>query len=178
MPSASAAKNKSLTAAFVNAAKEPGKYHDRKGAGLFLLVKPTGGRFWVQRLTIRGKRRELGLGSPLFVTLAEARERALENKRQALAGGDPLAEKRRAKQYLTFAEAARKTHVELSPNWKNPKDRAAFSTTLQTYIFPRFGNVLLPDVTSADIRQAILAAREKAPGVAKKLGCGLNSASI
>ncbi len=162
-------KTKALTAAFVNTVKEPGKYHDGKGTGLFLLVKPTGGRFWVQRVTIRGKRRELGLGSPPVVTLAEAREQALENKRLARAGGDPLAEKRRAKQVLTFAEAARKTHAELSPTWKNPKDRAAFLTTLETYIFPRFGTVALPDVTSADVRQAILAAREKAPGVAKKL---------
>lgn len=164
-----AAKPRSLTAASVNAAKTPGKYHDGKGTGLFLLVKPTGGRFWVQRLTVRGKRRELGLGSPPVVSLAEAREQALENKRLARMGGDPLAEKRRAKAVLTFEEAARKTHKELSPTWKNPKDAAAFLSTLETYTFPRFGAVQLTDVTSADVRQAILAAREKAPGVAKKL---------
>lgn len=169
MSSTTTYKTRALTAAFVNTAKNPGKYHDGKGTGLFLLVKPTGGRFWVQRVTIRGKRRELGLGSPPVVTLAEAREQALENKRLARAGGDPLAEKQRAKQVLTFAEAAKKTHAELSPTWKNPKDRAAFLTTLETYIYPRFGNVALPDVTSADVRQAILAVREKAPGVAKKL---------
>ncbi|MGI9394955.1 MAG: tyrosine-type recombinase/integrase, partial [Boseongicola sp.] len=158
-----------LTAAFVNAVKDPGKYHDGKGTGLFLLVKPNGSRFWVQRLTIRGKRREMGLGSPPVVSLAEAREQALEHKRTARAGGDPLAEKRKAKRILSFEEAARKTHVELSSTWKNPKDRAAFLSTLETYIFPRFGSVALPDVTSADVRRAILAARERAPGVAKKL---------
>lgn len=158
-----------LTAAFVKNVAEPGKYHDGKGTGLLLLVKPTGGRFWVQRIAIRGKRRELGLGSPPIVTLAEAREQALQNKRIARNGGDPLAEKRRAKSILTFEEAARKTHAELSPTWKNPKDRAAFLSTLETYIFPHFGSVPLPDVTSADIRQAILAAREKVPHVARKL---------
>jgi integrase len=162
-------KSKSLTAASVNAAKAPGKYHDGKGTGLFLLVKPTGGRFWVQRLTVRGRRRELGLGSPPTVTLAEAREQAIQNKRVARSGGDPLAEKRRAKALLTFEEAARKTHKELSQTWKNPKDAAAFLASLDSYIIPRFGAVPLPDVTSADVRQAILAAREKAPGVAKKL---------
>ncbi|RYH07742.1 site-specific integrase [Tropicimonas sp. IMCC6043] len=163
------AKPKALTAAFVKLVTEPGKYHDGKGTGLFLLVKPTGGRFWLQRITIRGKRRELGLGSPPVVTLAEAREQALENKRMVRSGGDPLREKRRAKAVLTFEEAARKTHAELSPTWKNPKDRAAFLSTLETYIFPHFGSVPLPDVTSADIRQAILAAREKVPHVARKL---------
>lgn len=67
-------KSQSLTAAFVNSVKLPGKYHDGKGMGLFLLVKPTGKRFWVQRLMIHGKRREMGLGSPPIVSLAEARD--------------------------------------------------------------------------------------------------------
>ncbi|AZQ69188.1 site-specific integrase [Silicimonas algicola] len=162
-------RSKALTAAFVGSVKEPGKYHDGKGTGLFLLVKPNGSRFWVQRVTVRRKRRELGLGSPPVVTLAEAREQALENKRLVRGGGDPLAEKRRVKAALTFREAAKKTHEELSPTWKNPKDRAAFLSSLETYIWPRFGDVSLPDVTSAEVRQAILGARERAPGVAKKL---------
>ncbi|NDR59201.1 tyrosine-type recombinase/integrase [Pseudoruegeria sp. M32A2M] len=169
MPAEIKPTRKALTAAVVSSVKEPGKYHDGKGTGLFLLVKPTGGRFWVQRIVIRGKRREMGLGSPPVVTLAEAREQALENKRIARAGGDPLAEKRKARAVLTFEEAARKAHVELSPTWKNPKDRAAFLSTLEKYIFPRFGSVALPEVTSADVRQAILAAREKVPHVARKL---------
>ncbi len=169
MPSATTATRKALTAAFVSSAKEPGKYHDGKGTGLFLLVKTSGAKSWVQRIVIRGKRREMGLGSPPVVTLAEAREQALENKRVARAGGDPLAQKRKAQAVLTFEEAAHKTHAELSPTWKNPKDRAAFLSTLETYIFPHFGAVPLPEVTSADIRQAILAAREKVPHVARKL---------
>lgn len=169
MPGDTALQIKALSAAFVKTVNQAGKYHDGRGTGLFLLVKPTGGKFWVQRLTIRGKRREIGLGSTQFVSLAEARELALENKRCALSGGDPLAEKRKAKQVLTFREAAHATHAELSPTWKNPKDRASFLASLETYIFPRFGDVQLPDVTSSDIRQAIITAREKAPGVAKKL---------
>ena len=169
MPTSNASKSSNLTAAFVNSIKQPGKYHDGKGTGLFLWVKQTGRRFWVQRVTIRGKRRDLGLGSWPLVSLAEAREQALENKRSIRTGGDPLENKRKAKTVLTFAEAAAKTHEELSPTWKNPKDRAAFLKTLETYVFPRFGHLPLDEVTSADIRQAILAAREKAPSVAKKL---------
>jgi integrase len=87
----------------------------------------------------------------------------------ALEGRDPLAERARARQVPTFEEAARQVHLELSPTWKNPKDRKAFLTTLEVYVFPRFGNVRLAEVTSADVRQAILAARERAPGVARKL---------
>ena len=160
---------KSLDAAFVASVKAPGKYHDGKGTGLFLLVKPSGARSWVQRIVINGRRREIGLGSPPVVTLTEARDQAIDNKRLVRGGHDPISMRRKAERILTFEEAARRTHVELSPTWKNPKDRAAFLSTLETYIFPRFGKIPLPDVTSADVRQAILAAREKAPGVARKL---------
>jgi len=44
------------------AGKRPGKHHDGGGLGLCLRVEPNGARFWVQRIAIRGKRRELGLG--------------------------------------------------------------------------------------------------------------------
>jgi integrase len=158
-----------LTAALVRSVKEPGKYHDGKGTGLYLRVEPNGSRFWVQRTTVNGKRREIGLGSPPIVSLVEARDEAEANKRLIRRGEDPLAQKRKARRQKTFEEAARAAHVELSPTWKNPKDRASFLTSMETYILPRFGNVPLADVTSADVRQAILLAREKAPGVAKKL---------
>lgn len=160
---------KVLSAAFVRSAQKPGKYHDGGGTGLFLRVDPNGARFWIQRITIRGKRCELGLGSFPTVALADAREKAMANRKLARTGGDPLTEKRKARTMPTFAEAARKTHAELSPTWKNPKDRAAFLSSMETYIFPRFGNVAVCDVSSADVRQAILAARERAPGVARKL---------
>jgi len=121
-----------LTAISVKNVTEPGKYHDGKGAGLFLLVKPTGAKSWVQRIVIRGKRREIGLGAYPLVSLADAREQALENKRHARAGGDPLAEKHRARAVLTFEEAARKAHAENAQTLKNPKDRAAYLKSMET----------------------------------------------
>lgn len=57
----------------------------------------------------------------------------------------------------------------MSPTWKNPKDRDSFLSSLETYLFPTVGDVALPDVTSGDLRRAILAARAQAPGVARKL---------
>ncbi|WP_411035634.1 phage integrase central domain-containing protein [Shinella sp. BYT-45] len=42
-------------------------------------------------------------------------------------------------------------------------------STLQMHVFPRFGTVLVSDVTSADVRQVILAVRQAAPEVARKL---------
>ncbi len=85
--------DKALSAAFVRSAP-PGRHAD--GNGLYLFVQPSGTRSWVQRLVIRGRRRELGLGAVSLVPLAKAREKALDNRRLAHEGGNPLSEKRRA----------------------------------------------------------------------------------
>ncbi|HVG47201.1 MAG TPA: Arm DNA-binding domain-containing protein, partial [Rubellimicrobium sp.] len=58
---------KALNAAFVKSVQDPGKYFD--GHGLYLRVDASGTRSWVQRIHIRGKRTELGLGSPSLVSL-------------------------------------------------------------------------------------------------------------
>ena len=143
--------DKALSAAFVRTVAEPGKYHDGGGLGLFLRVEPNGARFWVQRITVRGKRTELGLGSPPIVPLAEAREAATENKRLSRAGGDPLRAKREAQAIPTFEEAARKVHEMHRPTWRNPKHAAYVLTTLETYAFPRMGARKVGDVTTADV---------------------------
>ena len=109
---------KALTAQFVKTAREPGKYFD--GHGLFLRVQPNGQRQWVQRIVVRGKRCELGLGNPSLVSLAEAREAALKNRKLARAGGDPLQARKEAEAVLSFEDAARKVHALHLPTWRNP----------------------------------------------------------
>ena len=76
--------DKALSAPFVRSAP-PGRHAD--GNGLYLFVQPSGTRSWIQRLVVRGRRRELGLGSVALVSLAEAREKALANRKLAREGG-------------------------------------------------------------------------------------------
>jgi integrase len=142
---------KSLSAALVRTVQKPGKYHDGGGSGLYLRVAENGARQWVQRLVIGGRRRELGLGAPPAVSLAEARELALENKRIVRAGGDPLQSKRQARGIMTFEEAARTVHTMHSAAWRNPKHAAQFISTLETYAFPRMGSRKVSEITSADV---------------------------
>ncbi|NNU80411.1 integrase arm-type DNA-binding domain-containing protein [Halovulum dunhuangense] len=153
MPAAPAKKtsDKGLSAAFVRTVKVPGKYHDGGGLGLYLRVTESGARSWVQRITIRGRRSEIGLGSPPVVTLAEARERALENSRVARSGGDPLQMKRATHAVPTFEEAARKVHALHAPSWRNNKHAAQFISTLETYAFPRVGRLKVGEVTTGDV---------------------------
>ncbi|MCV0429809.1 MAG: integrase arm-type DNA-binding domain-containing protein [Roseibium sp.] len=144
-------RRKPLTAAFVRSVKEPGKYHDGGGTGLFLRVDPNGARFWIQRLTIKGKRRELGLGPATLVSLAKAREAALENKRAVRAGRDPLREKREASAVLSFEDAARKVHELHKPSWRNEKHAADFINSLERYAFPRIGPISVADISTSDV---------------------------
>ncbi|MBT7288700.1 MAG: DUF4102 domain-containing protein, partial [Rhodospirillaceae bacterium] len=66
----------------------PGKHGD--GDGLYLVVSDAGSRKWVLRIQVRGKRRDLGLGSAAKVSLSEAREAAEDMRRAIRSGLDPV----------------------------------------------------------------------------------------
>lgn len=138
-----------LTATGIRNLTSPGKYGD--GNGLFLVVAATGAKRWVQRITIRGKRCDLGLGPLSAVSLAEAREIAARNRKEALAGGDPLRERREAAAVLSFEEAAREVHRLHLPTWRNEKHGRDFITSLEVYAFPRIGHLRVSDVAAADV---------------------------
>lgn len=143
---------KNVTAAFVRTVKEPGIYCDEHG--LVLRVKPSGYKQWIQRLFIHGRRRELGLGPVRLVTLAEAREAALANRKLARAGGDPIAAKGRG--IPIFEEASAKVIEIHRPNWKNAKHAAQWTATLRDYVFPRIGRKRVDLVTAADVMAVLL----------------------
>ena len=131
----------------------PGRYCD--GQGLYLFVQPSGTRSWVQRIAIRGRRHELGLGSAVLVPLAEARAKALANRKIAREGGDPLAEKRRAETTPTFAAAAARVLEQKQAGWSNSRHESTWIRSLETYAFPRIGGRLVSEVTSADVLEVL-----------------------
>ena len=141
-----------LSVAFVRTAA-PGRHAD--GNGLYLYVQPSGTRSWIQRLVIRGRRCELGLGAVALVSLAEARERALANRKVAREGGDPLADKRRVQGMLTFADAAARVVAQNRAGWGSPAYSRAWLRSLERYVFPRIGARPVSDVTSADVLQVL-----------------------
>ena len=137
-----------LAAAFVRSAPA-GRHAD--GNGLYLYVQRTGTRSWIQRLVIRGRKHELGLGSAHLVSLAEAREAARANRKLARAGGDPLADRRRTQGMPTFAEAATTVVEQKRAGWRSPKQAADWLQTLERYVFPRIGSRPVSEVDSADL---------------------------
>jgi len=138
-----------LSATAVRNFKEPGKYYDLHG--LFLRIEPTGSRRRVQRVSVAGRQREIGLGSADLVTLAEARELAVSNKKLARAGGDPLAAKQQHVAIPSLIEAIDKVIELNAPTWTNAKHAAQFKSTLTNYVTPRLGRRPVNDIQAADI---------------------------
>ena len=137
-----------ISAAEAKSIAQSGRY--RAGETLFLNVAPGGSKSWVQRLTIDGRRRDIGLGGYPLVSLAEAREAALENRKLARAGGDPLAEKRR-RRTPTFREAANAVHEANRPRWRNDHHIASWMQTLERHAFPILGDMAVDRIDREDV---------------------------
>ena len=145
--------HKALSAAFVRSAP-PGKHCD--GNGLYLYVKPNGARSWIQRLVIRGRRRDFGLGGVALVSLAEAREKARANRKLAREGGDPLTERRRTHNMPTFAEAAERVVEQKRPGWRNQRQAHDWMASFRRYAFPHIGRMPVSEVTSGDVLEILV----------------------
>ena len=155
-----------LTFAFVKAVKHsgrngPDKYIDQHG--LMLRVRPSGSKQWIWRGTIHGKRRDLGLGGFPYVSLAEAREKALDYRRLARAGGDPAAASRKADAPIppdsprapTFRQVAAQVIDFHRPTWRSPRSAAQWESSLRDYAYPVLGNMRVDEITSAHILRAL-----------------------
>lgn len=139
----------------IAALKEPGRYAD--GGGLYLVVTPNGTRQWILRTVVKGRRRDMGLGSAQLVSLADARDLALKYRRIARNGGDPILERRKADmQVPTFSEAAKQVHKERLPTWKNAKHAAQWLSTLEEYAYPVLGDLPVSDIESGDVLKVLL----------------------
>ena len=143
-----------LTALQVQKLSKPGYHAD--GAGLHLCVKATGGKSWIFRYRYGGKEREMGLGPLHTVSLAEAREKALAQRKMLLAGVDPLAAKHASEvqrklaeaSVITFDTAATSYIASHRAGWKNEKHAEQWTNTLTTYASPVFGSLPVADITT------------------------------
>ena len=140
-----------LTAKSVKALKKRGRYGD--GDGLYLEVGRTGSKSWILRVTVHGRRRDIGLGGISWVSLAEAREKARELRKAAKEGRDPLAE-REAKQGIpTFEESARMVHEHLKPGWRQGGVHVKhWISSLERHVFPVIGDRPIDTIQSGDMR--------------------------
>ena len=144
-----------LTALKLKALTEPGSYTD--GNGLMLVVGSGGAASWKLRVTIAGKRRDIGVGSLKSLSLADARMKAGELRRQIAQGIDPIAERKKVVDPVpTFRDAAARVHEEQKATWKKGKHQDQWINTLTTYAFPKLGDRSVNDIEGPLIREALL----------------------
>ena len=137
----------------------PGRYTDDACRTLMLAVSPTGGRSWVQRLHVDGRRLDRGLGSCEFVTLAEARATAAKNRFAARTGGQPFAA--RAETAPTFADAAAETLTANRASWSASSIRS-WESTMRLHVLPRLGSVKLASLTRQHVIDCLTAIKSTA----------------
>ncbi|MBB5050054.1 integrase [Afipia massiliensis] len=171
--------DKALTPVRINAMKQAGRYAD--GNGLYLVVDPSGAKRWILRTIVQGRRRDIGLGSLRLVSLGEAREAARTHRKVARDGGNPLAERRRARAVIpTFEDLARTVHGQHKAGWKNAKHGEQWITTLKTYAFPALGNVPVDQIGTPEVLRALapiwLPKPETARRVRQRIGTVLDYA--
>lgn len=141
--------------------KSPGYHAD--GNGLYLQVSPSGSKSWVYRFMVAGRAREMGLGSLLNISLAEARERATEARKLAKAGIDPIEGAKAAESARILAAATSRTFKDCAEQyikahragWKSEKHAAQWSATLETYAYPIIGNLPVGAVDTGLILQVL-----------------------
>ncbi len=139
---------------------KPGRYSD--GDGLYLNIAKGGSKSWILRAVIEGKRRDIGLGGYPKVSLAEARRRAIEKRR------DPHGPSKDAK-LPTFREAGHETVQANSPRWRHTKTAKNWQGCLSTYVYPVFGNTRIDYVTQSMVLSVLSPIWATKPSMARKL---------
>ena len=138
----------------------PGTYSD--GNGLTLRVSPTGNRSWVQRLTIAGAQRNMGLGGYPALSLHDARIAAAHNYRAVREGRDPQTERKAAQEAAksvrrhieapTLREVAELVIKRKRTAWRpGTTTEKGWRASLENHALIKLGDRLIYDITQDDL---------------------------
>jgi len=165
-----------------NAKPREATYRLSDGGGLLLEVRPSGAKVWLCRLTVAGKRRDMGLGGYPAVSLKDARQRAAEARRQAAGGDDPIAARgqrqrdlERARGAQAEAEARTFRAVALAciaaeaPGWKNRRTALLWEHSLERWAFPVLADMPVGEIDRAAVRRAIDTVWTTRPATGRKV---------
>ncbi len=135
-----------------------GKYND--GQGLWLNKRTDGGAQWFLRVTVFGRRREMGLGPYPDVKLKEARESAAEARKLVREGKDPIVEreKRRMEGMQTlhlFRDVAEDAFESRKADLKDDGKAGRWFSPLELHVLPKLGRVPVVEIDQIKIRDAL-----------------------
>ena len=147
-----------LTALDVKREKRPGRYGD--GNGLWLQVRSLDSKSWLFRYRMAGRAHALGLGPFPVVTLAEARDLALDAARQVRKGVNPVVARKVAKAAanvagMTFRQAVAAYVAKKGTPGRNAKHKAQWLSTLETYAFPEIGDIHVAELAILHLQRVL-----------------------
>lgn len=136
----------------------PGKYSD--GGNLWFQKRPDGGAQWFMRVTIHGRRREMGLGSFSEVSRKQARELAEQWRSTVREGKDPIKERDRlrkeaVKNAYTLRAVAEEAYEARKAELKNDGKAGRWFSPLELHVLPKLGRVPVADIDQKDIRDTL-----------------------
>jgi integrase len=130
------------------------KLHDE--GGLFIIVRPSGGKLWRLKYRYQGKEQQLTVGTYPTIGLKEARARRDDAKKLLAAGANPGVEKKR--QTAAAAIAAENTFKAVAEEFidKRERDGLADATLVKARWFlsllePALGRRPISDIEPAEV---------------------------
>lgn len=139
-----------------NAAPREKQYKLTDGGGLYLLVKPNGGRYWRLKYRFNGKEKTLALGVYPSVRAPEARKSAANAKDALKSGLDPSRERKKDKrrkvleQERSFKGVAESWFKNAKGKWSETHAERVWDT-LDRLVFPHIGELPITEIETADI---------------------------
>jgi len=163
-----------------NAKPKEKQYKLTDSAGMHLLVKTSGGRYWRMKYYFGGKEKLLALGTYPEISLAEAREKREIARKQLISGIDPSQARKLAKQAKaitnanTFEAVAREWHENKLSSW-TPDHGANILHRLVVDLFVPLGNRPITEIKAPELLAALRKVESRgALEIAKRLSqtCG------
>ena len=153
-------KNRPLSQIKVRTAKPKEKsYKLADTDGLFLLVTERGGKWWRFKYRFDGKEKLLSLGTYPEISLADARERRDEARKQVAHNIDPGALRKAMKQAETgeretFEVIAREWHLKFKPSWTEGH-ATTIMNRLEQDLFPWIGKRPIAEIKALELLAAL-----------------------
>ena len=155
-----------LSARTVATVKTPGRHAD--GGGLYLHVDPSLAKRWVFVFQWRGKRREMGFGCAQLVSLAAARDAALDARRMVASGVNPITARQTVHRVVTFREVADDVLAALEVSLTNPKHHAQWRTSL-TVMAKALQSLPVDEITTDDVLDVLRPVWRRTPVTGSRL---------
>jgi integrase len=157
-----------------NAKPKSKAYKISDGDGLFLLVTPSGSKYWRMKYFFAAKEKLLALGVYPEVSLADAREKRAQARKAIAAGLDPGQVKKESKRVIiqkhenTLEVIAQEWHQNRLSKW-TPAHAKKILKRLDAHVFSRIGKRPIADITAGELLSVMRQIEEHGGEIAHRM---------